>query len=152
MKDWRVVKLQVEILNPRRDLLHKGRNHPHKGVEETFEKKESSSTLISKHSLSRSGGGRCLFIGLTTKGGRWGEDKGLPPELDWPRSGSTATPGGSTAGGFLKHLTSSSGSTATPGGSTAGWRQYRCGAAGAAARSSREPIWAVPLAVVPLRR
>ena len=47
------------------------RNHPHKGRKETFEKKESSSTLISKHSLSRSGGGRCLFIVLTQKGGRW---------------------------------------------------------------------------------
>ena len=54
MKDWQVVKLQVEVLNPRRDLLHKERNHPHKGRKETFEKKESSSTLISKPSLSRS--------------------------------------------------------------------------------------------------
>ena len=53
------------------------------------------------------------------KGGRWGEDKGLQPVLVWLRSGSTATPGGSTTGGFLKRLTSRSGGTAAPGGSTA---------------------------------
>ena len=68
MKDWQVVKLQVEVLNPQGDLLHKGRNHPHKGRKETFEKKESSSTLISKPSLTLDLSKGYIYIVLTNRG------------------------------------------------------------------------------------
>ena len=84
------------------------------------------------------------------KGGVGGRGSGPPSVLVWLRSGSTATPGGSTAGGLLKRLASAA---AVPlrlavvplgGGSTAAVPlELPLG-------SSSGLSWAVALAVVPL--